>query len=421
MKVVWILNVTIPDAAEAFGEKTEGKLPWIENILPRIQAKTELTICCPVSGKIRKTGEKGGIIYYGIPRKHLRGDKYEKGMKKHFKEVFLEEVPDVIHIYGTEFPSTLSAVQAAEEAGCLEHVVISIQGLVSIYYMHFMNGIPGGLKYLMVPKNFIRGFNIAGTQHSCKKRGKYECEAIRKVRHIIGRTDWDRACTSQINPRATYYLNNETLRAPFYKDEWHYETCIPHTIFVSQGGSPIKGFHHAVVAVSMLRERYPDICLKVTGRNVLGRLSAKRALSLNPYDWYIRGLITKNHLEDRVVFLGSLNAEQMKEQYLKCNVFILPSSIENSPNSLGEAMLLGVPSVAADVGGVSSMALAEEVYLYPHDEFYMLAYYIGEVFDNTELAQAMAVKAQMHARMTHNAEENGESLLDIYAKINAGG
>ena len=109
MKVAWILNVIIPNAAEALGEKMEGKLPWIENLLPRIQAKTELIICCPVSGKTRKTGGKGGIRYYGIPRRHLRGDKYEKGMKKHFKEVFLEETPDVIHIYGTEFPGILSA------------------------------------------------------------------------------------------------------------------------------------------------------------------------------------------------------------------------------------------------------------------------------------------------------------------------
>ena len=57
-------------------------------------------------------------------------------------------------------------------------------------------------------------------------------------------------------------------------------------------------------------------------------------------------------LEDKVSFLGPLNAEQMKAEYLRSNVFLCPSSIENSPNSLGEAQMLGVPCVASYVGGI---------------------------------------------------------------------
>ena len=58
-------------------------------------------------------------------------------------------------------------------------------------------------------------------------------------------------------------------------------------------------------------------------------------------------------MEDKIEFLGRLSAEGMKQAYLDANVFVMPSTIENSPNSLGEAMLLGVPCVAADVGGVA--------------------------------------------------------------------
>lgn len=43
------------------------------------------------------------------------------------------------------------------------------------------------------------------------------------------------------------------------------------------------------------------------------------------------------------MLLGPLNEEKMHEQYLKANVFVIPSVIENSPYSLSEAMMLGVP------------------------------------------------------------------------------
>ena len=46
----------------------------------------------------------------------------------------------------------------------------------------------------------------------------------------------------------------------------------------------------------------------------------------------------------------------MKEAYLKSHVFACPSALENSPNSLGEAMLLGLPCVAARTGGIPDMA-----------------------------------------------------------------
>lgn len=42
---------------------------------------------------------------------------------------------------------------------------------------------------------------------------------------------------------------------------------------------------------------------------------------------------------------------------LNANMFLLPSAIENSPNALGEAQMLGVPCVSSRVGGVEDMIL----------------------------------------------------------------
>ncbi len=50
----------------------------------------------------------------------------------------------------------------------------------------------------------------------------------------------------------------------------------------------------------------------------------------------------------------------MRQQFLLAETYLLCSSIENSPNSLGEAMLTGVPCAAAAVGGVPSMLSEKE-------------------------------------------------------------
>lgn len=53
--------------------------------------------------------------------------------------------------------------------------------------------------------------------------------------------------------------------------------------------------------------------------------------------------------------MGKLTAGQMRDRYLASSLYVCCSALENSPNSLGEAMLLGMPCVSADVGGIPSM------------------------------------------------------------------
>lgn len=77
----------------------------------------------------------------------------------------------------------------------------------------------------------------------------------------------------------------------------------------------------------------------------------------------------------------------MLERLLKTHVFLLPSAIENSSNSLGEAMLLGMPCVASNSGGTQDiLEHKKEGYLYPYTEPAMCAEYISKIFENDELA-----------------------------------
>lgn len=78
--------------------------------------------------------------------------------------------------------------------------------------------------------------------------------------------------------------------------------------------------------------------------------------------------------------MGMLSEQEMCKAYLECNVFICPSSIENSPNSLGEAQLLGIPHIASYVGGIPEIVNYNPEILYRFEESEMLASKVIDIF-----------------------------------------
>ena len=118
-------------------------------------------------------------------------------------------------------------------------------------------------------------------------------------------------------------------------------------------------------------------------------------------------------------YTGPLDASAMRQAYLEADVFLLPSSCENSPNSLGEAMLLGLPCVAAAVGWIPSMLEdGREGYLYGDalDEK-ALANAILRVLQSPDGGTAMGQAARARALQTHDAARNADDLIHIYETI----
>ena len=254
-----------------------------------------------------------------------------------------------------------------------------------------------------------------------RERGKLEAEAIRKAVNISGRTDWDEACVKLINPGARYFFCDESLRDSFYDSpKWSLEECDKHSIFISQSNYPLKGFHLFLQVLPYIIQKYPDVHVYTTGTSPI-RDTLIRRIKQTSYAKYLEELIRDNHLEKYITFMGYLDEKRMCERFLKSHVFLTPSSIENSPNSLGEAMLLGVPCISSDVGGVKNlMTHGAEGFTYPADEPYMIPYYVDRIFSDDGLAREFSRNASEHAARTHDREENFRRLMEIYREI-AGG
>lgn len=410
MRLLWLCNVAPSEVRQAAGGRP-GSGWWLDHAFSDLR-KTDITIRILYPEEVGQgvLDEKCSFATFRRPDRH----KYDSAMEGFFRQELRDFQPDVIHIWGTEYAHTLAMLRACKEAGLLDRTAVSIQGLCFACARHYTEGIPYAVQRRFTFRDFLRQDNILQQQKKYALRGKMETEALQMTRHVIGRTDWDRASTGLIGPQAQYHFCNETLREPFYSGQWRYESCQKHRIFASSCVYPIKGFHYLLEAFALVLRRFPDATLTVPGASFLDG-GLKSRLRQDSYHRYLADLARQHHLEDKITFLGKLTPEGMKEQYLRANVFALPSTLDNSPNSLGEAMILGTPCVAADVGGVSTMLRhGREGYLYPSSDPGMLAYDISRVFEMEGQAETMGAEASRHAGATHDPKKNLEDLLNIY-------
>ena len=352
------------------------------------------------------------IIYDLIPEQTTKRNLYDPGVENYLKVVNRDFKPDIVHIHGSESGHSLAQLRACGR----EKTVVSIQGLLYLYKDFYF----GGLSEREINKSrplrdIVRCDSLKYQQQRMAKRALLEIELLKGVKHVIGRTSWDKACVWALNPGARYHFCNETLRDGFYENRWGYDECRKHTIFLSQGSSPLKGLHQIIKALPLVLREYSDTKVYVAGSNFFSGVPFWRK---NGYARYIGKLIDKHRVSGKVHFLGELSELQMIEQYKQAHVFVCPSAIENSPNSIGEAQLLGTPVVSSYVGGTMDMVKDNETgFLYRFEETSLLAQRVCELFANSDLCNRLSEQARIAAIQRHCKETNAAALLGIYNKI----
>lgn len=418
MKILWVNNIIIPKIATHIGAEVLPIGGWMVKLADMLSLNNqiELIITFPYSTSIN--GQVDNIKYRSF---NIDKDISAKNCKKNVSiiEQILKDVrPDVIHIFGTEFAHSYIYTEAAKKCGMQSNTVISIQGLKSIISKHYSAFLPFHIVFGFTARDLYK-HNIYQGMKKFEKSGILERKAIKNVSNIIGRTDWDRACTFLFNPKARYFHNSEMLRDSFYTSrQWNITNCTRHSIFFSQASFPLKGLHIMVEALAIVKDYFPDVKLRIAGKDFTKK---KKKIMYSLYETYLLEQIKKNRLCNIIEFTDLLNESQMVNEYQKCNVFVSASSIENSPNSLCEAMILGTPIVSSFVGGVPTLIEhGKDGYLYPADESYMLAYYIMKIFEDDEIASSFSNSSRLKAQNEHNVDKIMNELIDIYTTISNG-
>lgn len=449
MKILWVCNIMLPAIAEHLGVEGSNKEGWLSGLCSVILMRQrengiDLHVAFPVEKKMDGYTEEiktkaGRLHCYGFYEDVKNAERYDAGLEKRIRRIIDTVQPDVIHCFGTEYAHTLATVRCAPHP---ERVLIGIQGVCGVIADAYMADLPQEVQQSRTFRDVLKQDSMLEQQEKFVIRGKREKEMLRGAFNITGRTEFDRLYVQKENPDAKYFSMNETLRSCFYDGEWQRENCEPHRIFLSQGDYPLKGLHYMLLAATKLRKNYPDLKICVAGNSLVRYETLKDKIKISAYGKYLRSLIEKYELQSQVEFLGKLNAAQMKEQYLKSGLFVCCSSNENSPNSLGEAMILGVPCVAADVGGIPSLfengmdgilyeghklqnskinndSYDEKITNSNPAELVAERLYKGicEMWENPDKMMEYCKNARIHARKTHNREENYRKVTDIYATI----
>lgn len=419
MKILWLVNIVMPELAEHLGQTSTVFGGWLIGAMNAVRAAGHQMVICTTRDDPKLCGryEVQGVTYYIVPT----GD--VPSMQASFRPILEQEQPDVVHLYGTEFEHTWALASLTDP----NRTLVSVQGLVSYYAEHVFGGVPEKIACDNVLHRLLRrlhkgGHSIELQKQSYLARAYAEVNTLKRVRYVNGGTAWGDGCARLLQPDVNLLPCELILRNSYYDGRvWDPKSMEKRSIFTIYT-YPIKGFDMFLHGLKWIVERFPDTHVYVAG-NRCGYRSfhglKKKIMDLAPdYDWYVQGLIEKYGLQDHITFLGYLSEEQMHEQLLNSNVFVSASAIENHSTALGEAMISGVPSVASCVGGLQEMiSHGEDGYLYPFNEPYMMAEYVCRIFEDSDQAKLFSKKGHDHAARTYNKEQNCRDLLNMYQII----
>lgn len=410
MKVLWFSN----SPAAAYSCQLKGTGGWMGALDCAVQHKVELHISYlyPYKQKPFKNGfttyhpiYTGNIIVESLRKRFL--SQRQPDYLENYLCVINEVKPDIIHIHGSEncFHDIVGKTEIP--------IVLSIQGNLSVYSYKYLSGFHG--RFLSLKKDSLNLKSMILGRNSFLENYEYmnrmafiEQKNLKNIKNIIGRTDWDYRITRILAPHSRYYIGNEILRNTFYTETWknqNFEGKI--SIYTTNSDNYYKGFETLCYALHLLLQLGIDVEWKVAGISETSTINK----------------ITKRVLKDKypykgLVLLGSLDENSLVQSLQFSNIYVMPSHIENSPNNLCEAMIIGLPCIATHAGGTASILKNREEGLIIQDgDPWAMAGAIVELINNPEQAKEYGNRARSVALKRHNRDSIVSDLINTYQEI----
>lgn len=412
MKVLWFTNT--PSLAAKHINRVNIGGGWIESLEWHFGKSigNELGIAFHYGYKNLDKRIINDTTYYLIP--DLR-NKYKRFIQKYRHvitqktdvEFYLKVVedfkPDIILIFGTENGFGLITPHLSIP------VIIWIQGNLTVYHYKWFNNTT--LTKVLVNskiKDLILNSGLYHQYFVFKRAALREQLILAKTRYVIGRTDWDKRISSTLAPNSKYFHVDEVLRSEFYNIQWNYRKKSAITLISIMQGNIYKGIEVIFKTLKIL-SRFPDLNLSY---RIIGISEDDEIVSLYKKN---SGYYT---IKERIVFKGRLDEESLIHELLDSDIYIHPSHIENSSNSICEAMIIGMPVIATFAGGTGSLIDDnKDGVLIQDGDPYALAGAIYELANNLKYAIQLGQNARKRALERHDPDRILKQLLDCFKNV----
>lgn len=414
MRVLWFTN-TSSCYQKKIGSSYNGG-GWISSLEKEIRKNNniKLGICFySRNEKQARKDEQNGTIYYIQPRPPktlyynwitiLGKDKesselHEKIAIPPLLEIVKDFNPDIIHVFGSENIYGLLAKYVDIP------LILHIQGILSPSFNAFLPPFISWRDYIGQSNSFFVKFRLLSEKISWRRNGLTERRMFKYVKYFMGRTEWDRRLLSLFNSQARYYHCDEMLRDAFY--QLNIKRTIPEKpVFVTTISSQLyKGFDVVLKTAKLLKEVLRvDFEWKIYG-------------DISPL--FIEKKLKINHKDVNITLMGVASAEEIKNALLASTAYVHTSYIDNSPNSLCEASLLGVTSISTNVGGISSLIEDGKTgFLVPANDPYQMAYLMKYIIDHKERNLEIGSAAYNVAMERHDRKKILERVVEIYNDV----
>lgn len=410
-RVLWLTNTPALLTEELMGRPvvSESWLAALQELLVERAPGIELHVALFHEGRGTRQVEHGGVTYWLLPR----GGKWRRLVRrylvithsdadlKRISSVIDEVQPELVHVFGTESAFGLVATRCGRPA------IVQIQGVVnSLLPVYF----GGESVWCAVNKAGFFDLLMGGVYFRYlleKKKAERELEILRNTEFVLGNTEFDRELSGEVNPSRRFFLLPDPMRKPFLNRE-------P----VGKAGNARPVIH------TIMHEEY------YKGLDLLFRVAAQLDEKGVDFEWRIAGLngnekmvrifskLTLGYPKEKVRFIGRLGGDELARSLSEADLYVHTSYIENPSNAVCEAQCLGVPVIAARVGGTPSI-IEEGVtgLMYERGNANELTDLIIKLLQDRELAERLSTRAQEAALKRHNPEVILRELLRIYTEV----
>lgn len=409
MKVLWF-EVTTPSKYSCNDTIIAGWQDSLESIVS-LHKGIELSVAFISTNKDDKIKSINGITYipvileYNIIEKIRRKLTWKVDANKYvpaLKRVIQDVMPDIIHVFGTEWPFGL--VTKSIQVPVVVHIMGSVTPYINAFYpvgFNLMNEIIS-LPFYRIDRMVAKIIYY----HKYQTWTEIEADVWNCVKFYMGRTDWDKSLSRIMHPGRMYYHVEEAMRPIFFSDKYIW-----------------KGFDGGKLRLITIGcssyWKGPDMLLKTA--SILTSLGIQ-------YEWIVAGLVSremidaienKTHLyfkNTSVIFVGQMTAEQLCDKLSSSTFYVHTAYIENSPNSICEAQLLGIPIISTNVGGIKSL-IGDYGKMVPANDPWQMADAVIQLSKDYERMERYSKYGREQALMRHNEKNILKQLLDCYSNI----